>query len=121
MVVDDDPAVREVLRDMVAALGHETTALGSGDAALEAHAPGRFDLILTDLGMPGMNGWKLAELIRARDPIVVITFVTGWGEDVDATAMRKAGVALVVAKPFSIEDVVRATELAAERVRRKAA
>ena len=121
MVVDDDAAVREVLRDMVAALGHETTALGNGDAALEAHAPGRFDLILTDLGMPGMNGWKLAELIRARDRDVVITFVTGWGEDVDATAVRKAGVELVIAKPFSIEDVVRATELAAERARKKAA
>ena len=74
------------------------------------------DLILTDLGMPGMTGWELAGRVRALDPAVTIVFVTGWGEDVDRRAAGEAGADLVLAKPFSIEDVARAIMLAATRI-----
>ncbi len=112
MVVDDDAAVRDVLRDTVAALGQRVTACGSGAEALAVFRPGAFQLVLTDLGMPGMTGWELTRELRALDPEVTIVFVTGWGEDVDTRAAGETGADLVIAKPFEVTDVARAIALA---------
>jgi CheY-like chemotaxis protein len=117
MVVDDEPAVRDLLRDMVAALGHDVEAYESGVEAFKHYRPGSIDLLLTDLGMPGVSGWKLSSNIRAVDPDVTIVYVTGWGEDMNLDDVREAGADLVIAKPFTLEDVVGATQLAAQRGR----
>ncbi len=79
LVVDDDPQVLTTLAELLRTLGHAVTAVDSGAAALEAYAPGRFDAVLTNVGMAGMNGWDLAERLRARDPSVALLFITGWG------------------------------------------
>jgi signal transduction histidine kinase/HAMP domain-containing protein/ActR/RegA family two-component response regulator len=115
MVVDDEDSVREVLRDIAGACGQRVTAFGSGHDALRDLKAGDFQLVLTDLGMPSMTGWELARRVRAIDPQVTIVFVTGWGEDVDRRAAGEAGADMVLAKPFSFEDVSRAIALAAER------
>ncbi len=79
LVVDDDPQVLGTLADLLRSLGHEVTAVGTGREALAAHAPGRFDVVLTNVGMAGMNGWQLAERLRRTDPQVALLFITGWG------------------------------------------
>ena len=121
MIVDDEEAVREVLRDIALAIGQRVTACASGDEALRALRPGAFQLVITDLGMPGMTGWELARRVRAVDPAVTIVFVTGWGEGLDRRAAGEAGADLVLAKPFSVDDLVRAIRLAADRVETKKA
>ena len=110
LVVDDDEGVREVLRDMLSALGHGVTTCASGDEALRAYRPGLYDLVLTDLGMPGVTGWTLAQAVRDADPGVTIVFVTGWGDEVHPEALERARVDHVVTKPFTLEDVVLAIE-----------
>jgi signal transduction histidine kinase/HAMP domain-containing protein len=121
LVVDDEPAVRALLIDILEALGHRAVGCGSGEEALADFHAGSFDLVLTDLGMPGMNGWQVCEALRAVDRDVTIAFVTGWGEEVDLERADRAGADAVVAKPFSIEDVERVTRLAAGRGRDRAA
>jgi len=121
MIVDDEEPVREVLRDVALALGQRVTACASGTEALRGMRPGAFQLVVTDLGMPGMTGWELARRMRALDPAVTIVFVTGWGDDVDRCAAGEAGADLVLAKPFSVEDVARAIRLAADRMEMKKA
>ena len=121
LVVDDEPAVRELLLDIVRAIGHRPTGCESGPEAIEQHRRGHYDLVLTDLGMPGMSGWDLARAIRKEDPTVTIAFVTGWGDEVDPEAMREAGADLVVSKPFGIEDLVRVADVADRRRRQRAA
>ncbi|MEO5617872.1 MAG: response regulator [Candidatus Eisenbacteria bacterium] len=120
MVVDDEPAVRELLRDILASLGHRPEIFASGGEALERYAPGAYDLVFTDLGMPGMTGWELSRAIRARDPDVTIAMITGWGAEVGPDALAAAGGDAVVSKPFTIEDVEGLTRLARERSRRAA-
>jgi signal transduction histidine kinase/ActR/RegA family two-component response regulator len=115
LVVDDDQTVREVLRDMLVALGHQVVEFGSGEEALRGYQAGLYDLILTDLGMPGVTGWKLAQTVRALDRTVTISLVTGWGSEVRPETLQRAGVDHVVSKPFTLEDVVAVTRLAAER------
>jgi signal transduction histidine kinase/CheY-like chemotaxis protein len=121
MVVDDEPEVRALLVDILVALGHRAVGHGSGESALEGFQPGRFDLVLTDLGMPGINGWQLSQALRAKDDAVTIAFVTGWGEEVDPEQVRRAGADAVVAKPFAIEDIARVALAAADRLRTRAA
>jgi signal transduction histidine kinase/ActR/RegA family two-component response regulator len=116
LVVDDDQGVREVLRDMLLALGHQVTECALGEEALQGYRVGLYDLILTDLGMPGVTGWKLAQTVRDLDPRVTISFVTGWGDEVRPETIQRAGVDHVITKPFTLEDVVAVTRLAAQRI-----
>src|SRR6185369_10400407 len=67
------------LADMLRHTGHTVTSVSGGEGALAEFRPGAFDAVLCDLGMAGLNGWELAERVRALDREVAILFVTGWG------------------------------------------
>jgi PAS domain S-box-containing protein len=79
LLVDDDPKVLGTLTAILQSVGHTVTAAASGGAALSAYGPGRFDVVLTNLGMAGMNGWELAERVRRVDADIAILLITGWG------------------------------------------
>ena len=79
LLVDDDPKVLGTLTEILRSVGHTVTAAASGAAGVAAYGPGRFDVVLSNLGMAGMNGWELAERLRRVDSDVVILFITGWG------------------------------------------
>ena len=79
LLVDDEPKVLGTLTEILRSVGHTVTAAASGGAALTAYGPGRFDVVLTNLGMAGMNGWELAERVRRVDADIAILLITGWG------------------------------------------
>ncbi len=79
LVIDDDPQVLATLSEILRSLGHRVTAAPSGPAALAGYARDRFDVVLTNVGMAGMNGWEFAERLRAVDRQVALLFITGWG------------------------------------------
>jgi len=79
LLVDDEPQVLSALAELLQAAGHEVSAAASGAAALKIYIPGRYDVVLTNIGMAGMNGWEVAERIRAVDVKVPVVFITGWG------------------------------------------
>jgi len=79
LVVDDEPQVLATLTELLQATGHAATGASSGHAALAAFEPGRFDVVLSNVGMAGMNGWELADRLRKLDSSVPILFITGWG------------------------------------------
>src|SRR5438876_2005150 len=76
LLVDDDPKVLGTLTEILRSVGHTVTAAASGGAALNAYGPGRFDVLLTNLGMAGMNGWELAERLRRVDADIAILLIT---------------------------------------------
>jgi CheY-like chemotaxis protein len=121
MVVDDEPAVRELLTDILRSLGHEPESFDSGGTALEHFEPGRFELLFTDLGMPGMTGWELARAVRTRDGEVTIAIITGWGAEISMDSVREAGGDAVIAKPFTIEDIEGLAQLVRDRREKRAA
>jgi CheY-like chemotaxis protein len=63
------------------------------------------DVILTDVSMPGMSGWDVADACRRRFPHVPLGFVTGWGDRLDQEMTRRSGVRFVLSKPFGPVDV----------------
>lgn len=100
LVVDDDAQVRHVTASFLAGFGHDATEAGDGEAALRSFAPGRFDLIVADLAMPGMSGIELAAEIRDRDPSLPVLILTGHAE-----AMQIPDDLPVLTKPFRSADL----------------
>ncbi len=111
-LVDDEPALRDLLGEMVTGLGHTATVFETGEQVLASWTPGAFDVLLSDLGMPGMSGWQLAAAVRDMDERVIIAFVTGWGDSVTPAQVHDAGADAVIAKPFTLEQIQSALRLA---------
>lgn len=106
LIIDDDIAVREVLADILRTGTHQVESAGSGEEALNLFSCGEFDLVFTDLGMPGMNGWQVARGIKSMRPGTPVGLITGWGASIEATELAQHGVDLIVPKPFRFEQVL---------------
>jgi PAS domain S-box-containing protein len=104
MCVDDEPALIELLRDQLTTLGYRVTAHVSPLEALEDFLdhPLDFDVMLTDLTMPGMSGADLAERVRKVRPDLPIVMATGYGRVMSEERARELGVRPLLHKPFSM-------------------
>ncbi len=113
-LVDDEPQVLSVGRRLLENLGYEVSAHGSPQAALEAFDadPERWQLVITDFAMPGMNGVELARRIRARCSVIPIILCTGFGGAIDVSAAKSVGIARVLHKPFQRHQLSEAVESA---------
>jgi PAS domain S-box-containing protein len=106
MVIDDEEFVRDTLTDMLRVLGHRVTAFASGNEALAAFTAGDFDLVFTDLSMPGMDGWEVAREIRRRfTSDLSIILVTGHGAGTPVAPNDKNLVDGIIGKPFDFTQV----------------
>ena len=104
LVVDDDPDVRELLRDYLTENGYDVLEAGGGKAArglLEERVP---DVVLLDVGLPGEDGLSLARFIRERFDIAIV-IVSGAGETVDRIIGLEVGADDYVAKPFDPREL----------------
>lgn len=100
LVIDDEPPVRETLADMLADQGHIVLQAAGGREALASLDAGEsVDLLLTDVGMPDMTGWEVAQSVKSRWPGLPVGLVTGWG-DQDLSDAERSLVSFVVTKPF---------------------
>jgi signal transduction histidine kinase len=114
LAVDDEKPVLDVLADLLRALDQQVdTALG-GSAGLERFDQGDYQVVFTDLSMPEVNGWDLTLAVKSRRPDVAVVVVTGWGLQLEEETALAHGVDLLVAKPFSIEDLERALQRVGE-------
>ncbi|KPL90555.1 GAF domain-containing protein [Herpetosiphon geysericola] len=105
LVVDDEPAVRNIVAKVLRHDHHEVTLAGSGEEALRWIDEQAFDLIISDLGMPGMNGWDVLEQARQRRPNIIAILITGWGYQHDADYAAARGVDSVLGKPFEMQTL----------------
>jgi PAS domain S-box-containing protein len=111
LLIENDPQVLEALAETLKTGGHAVTATKSGAEALAVFAPGRFDVVLTNIGMPGMTGWEVAERIHGLDPQVPIAFVTGWGlSDEDRKRCVSRGIRQCLFKPVRPADLLEAVQ-----------
>ena len=110
LVVDDEEPVRELLRDILETQGCRVYLAPGGREALALLDAREFDGVFTDVGMPGMSGWELAQAIRGRNQQIPIAVVTGWGGAVGSNKQKEAGVDWVVTKPFTTERICELAE-----------
>jgi CheY-like chemotaxis protein len=83
LVVDDDEAVRETAVDLVESLGYRVASAANGTDALQLVMDDDIDAVMTDVMMPGMNGFQLAQRIRAVRPAMPVICVTGYSNVID--------------------------------------
>jgi CheY-like chemotaxis protein len=109
LLVEDEPALRDLVTELLEASGYEVIAAATGGLALEAaerHA-GRLDVLLTDLLLPGLSGAELAKRLQKARPDLRVVYMSGYTEDSlpenDAPGPR----ALLISKPFTQETLVR--------------
>ena len=105
LLVDDDPRLVAVLSDMLRSEGHAVTTANNGEEALGLFDPAAHDVVITDLGMPRMNGWEVAERVKTRSRDTAVFILTGWGEGVSAHESSQF-VDRVIAKPVSAESLL---------------
>ena len=102
MVVEDEEAIRTGLIDVLVFHGYEVDSASTGPEGLEKALTGRFDLILLDIMLPGLDGYEICDRIRAEDrdqPIIMLTAKTS---DEEIVHGLKLGADDYVPKPFSI-------------------
>ena len=106
LVVEDDDAMRIFLENALSRAGHMVSALANGDAAASCAEIEDYDLLVTDIRMPGMDGIDLARQIIQRSPNLGVIFVTGFA----ATALQATDIigrgARVLSKPFKLTELV---------------
>ena len=105
LVVDDEMRLADVLAAALEDLGYRATAVHSARAALIELERARFDLVLTDLRLPVMDGRALLREVRSRWPEVPVIIITAFAAVRDAVDLVKEGAFDYIAKPFEIDDV----------------
>jgi CheY-like chemotaxis protein len=110
LLVDDDPDILNILRDMLRLKGHRVVATEDGEKALELIDTSHFDLVLTDLAMPVVSGWEIAKRTKAKNEKTPVVMITGWGAQYDGEDLSSKGVDLMLAKPLSWEKLLGSIE-----------
>ena len=115
LLVEDDEDNRELMAEVLATSGCSVLSVANGQDGLAKLAEDRVDVIVTDVGMPGMGGLELAKSAKAMSPNVAVVVVTGWAERDDITSARGKHVDAVLIKPVdpdaltqAVADVARA-------------
>ncbi|WP_065503129.1 hybrid sensor histidine kinase/response regulator [Burkholderia stabilis] len=105
LVAEDHPASRALLRDQLDALGYDATIVSNGIEAMRAFFERPYDVVLTDLGMPELDGFALANFLREQGAKVPVIAMTAHATDEDRRRCEQAGTVEVVLKPLSIETL----------------
>jgi len=108
LVIDDDDRVRTVLKEILIFGGHHVIEASDGILGMKYLEEGKFDMVLTDLGMPVMNGWEVAKWVKSKIPQIPVGLITGWGTHLDEEKIKESGVDLIIGKPFQMKEILEA-------------
>ena len=106
LVVDDEAAQMKALCDTLRDHGYQTTGFVSAQTALRAMEETKFDLLLTDLMMPEMDGISLLQAVEQKDPDLVAVIMTGEGTITTAVEAMKSGALDYILKPFKLKAIL---------------
>jgi putative two-component system response regulator len=123
LVVDDHPEIRSTLQRFLERLGHRVDTAASVPEALERLSVGAYDVVITDLQMPGPSGLDLLSEVRARAPGTRTILMSGRAQAADAAVAIERGIDRLLLKPFDLQDLRAGVEkaLAEKRAQEKVA
>lgn len=105
LLVDDEDHLQEVLGLLLELDGHQVTTAFSGEQALERAKDKKFDLVITDFKMPGMNGMDVVRTIKKDNPDTAVVMITGYPTEDTEKEAQKLGVDDYIAKPFHMDKM----------------
>jgi two-component system, OmpR family, response regulator len=115
LLVEDDDDNRELMAEVLAASGFDVRSAASGQEWLKTLSEHPIDVVVTDVGMPGMGGLEMAKAAKAIAPGVPVVVVTGWAERDDITSARGKSVDAVLIKPVDPDALSQIVSEVAQR------
>ena len=107
LVIEDDDRVRTLLRDILVFGGYRVVEASNGRSGIRClEGQDIIDMVLTDLGMPEMNGWEVARMTKQKVPQIPVILITGWGLSPDDEKIRESGIDRIIGKPFQVKDIL---------------
>lgn len=103
LVVDDDDIILEVVSEALDDAGHHVDSFKQGADAIDAIGRNTYDVIITDLGMPGVTGWDVARTAKMHEPQLPVVVISGWGAQFTDDQLTDSGVDAMLAKPFHLK------------------
>jgi two-component system, NtrC family, response regulator AtoC len=119
LFVDDEPALRSLMAERLVERGFEVVQAESGEKAVQFLEQFAFDVVITDLRLPGMDGTRVIQTALARYPGMVGIVITGYGTVKDAVDAIKKGASDFIAKPFQFDELMHVLQKALEQRRLK--
>ncbi len=106
LVIDDEAFVRDVLSRTLAHADHQVTLAEDGRKGVQLFKEGDFDIVLTDLGMPGVSGWEVCRMIKEISPHTPVGMITGWGDEKNRGKLEEYGLDFFISKPFDFAQIL---------------
>ena len=106
LVIEDEEPVRNLLSDILKKGGHKVEVVSDGNQGIEVFKEKAFDLVFTDLGIPGMSGWQVAEKVKSINGRVPVILITGWNVELRESENKGKWVDLIIHKPFELDRVL---------------
>ncbi len=107
LVVDDEELVRKTFAMLLRTAGYSVVEAADGPSALAAFATTHVDVVLTDLGMPGMSGWELARRLKGQSPGLPVILLTGWQDQAPGDEADRRSVDAILGKPVRLAELSR--------------
>jgi two-component system, NtrC family, response regulator PilR len=115
LVVDDEQGMRDFLKIMLKKQGYQVQTASNGETALSALKEGQFDLVISDIRMPGTSGLDLLASIKELNPDLPVIMITAFASPDDAVVAMKNGAFDYISKPFNIEEIKSVVDSATSR------
>jgi PAS domain S-box-containing protein len=106
LVIDDEPLVRSLLKQVLENRGHAVMEAGNGQEGVRCFRENNIDLVITDHGMPVMNGLDAAFRIKKQKPETPVLLITGWQAETDAIFQKPSSIDEFITKPFDLEKII---------------
>ncbi|HSN90621.1 MAG TPA: response regulator [Anaeromyxobacteraceae bacterium] len=106
LVIDDEAVVKELLARVLGKAGHEVVAVSNGEEALREIVKARFDLLIVDKNLPGMNGLDVMRLVRGHEPHLRAILITAYPTRESEVEAKELGIHAYVVKPFGIVAMI---------------
>jgi len=110
LVAEDNKSIQDVVSRILDFMGFEVALAGNGVEALSLFLKNSFDLVLTDLEMPLMDGWSLTQCIKERSPNTPVVWMTGSDRETVLKKVKNAPIDSVIFKPFLLNDFQRTVQ-----------
>lgn len=117
LIVDDDTAIADILKDIVARAGHDVSVCYDGLRAVDCLESRAYDLLILDLMLPGLEGLEVFKVAKAANPDVLVIIITGYATLETAIAAIKEGAYDFIQKPFKLDGFQIAIDNAVEKVK----
>ena len=106
LVIEDEEDLSNLLSDVLTHEGHEVETAPNGIQGIEVFEKKEFDMVFTDLGMPGISGWQVAEKVKSINGRVPVALITGWATELNQSEMKDSCLDILINKPFEIKQII---------------